>query len=101
MWEGAGIFRTEAGLNKTLGVISHLSSLRLLARTRENLAGCCTAQNMLLSASLVVRGAILRKESRGAHMRKDVVQTWDARNSPYGHTYQSLDRSGIETAVRS
>jgi len=55
---------------------------------------------MLLSASLVVRGALLRKESRGAHMRKDVVQTWDARNSPYGHTYQSLERCGIETVVR-
>ncbi len=101
MWEGAGIFRTESGLQKTLGVINHLSSLRLLARSRENIVECCTANNMLLTASLVVRGALLRKESRGAHMRKDVVQTWDARNSPYGHTYQSLERSGIETVVRA
>jgi len=100
MWEGAGIFRTEKDLEKTLDVITHLSSLRLLARTRENLTECCTVQNMLLSASLVVRSALLRKESRGAHMRKDVVQTWDARNSPYGHTYQSLERCGIETVVR-
>ncbi|MCQ8893567.1 MAG: fumarate reductase subunit A [Methanolinea sp.] len=100
MWEGAGIFRTARDLEKTLGVIAHLSSLPLLARTRENLGECCTVQNMLLTATLVVRGALLRKESRGAHTRRDVVQAWDAQTSPYGHTYQSLTRSGIETVVR-
>jgi len=101
MWEGAGIFRTEKGLKKTLDVIAHLSSLRLIAKTEENFIECCTAQNMLLSASLVVKGALLRKESRGAHMRKDVVQTWDARNSPYKHTYQSIERCGIEMVARA
>ncbi|MDI9633429.1 MAG: fumarate reductase subunit A [Methanolinea sp.] len=101
MWEGAGIFRTEKGLQQALGVIEHLSSLRLLAKSPGNLAECWTARNMLLSATLIVRGALLRKESRGAHVRRDIVQTWDARTSPYGHTYQSLARSGIESVVRA
>ncbi len=100
MWEGAGIFRTAKDLEKTLAVITHLSSLPLKAAGKTNLAECCIVQNMLISARLVVTGALLRKESRGAHVRRDVTQTWDARDSPYGHTFQSLQRCGIETGVK-
>ncbi|OPY45006.1 MAG: L-aspartate oxidase [Methanoregulaceae archaeon PtaU1.Bin222] len=101
MWEGAGIFRTARELEKTLEVIKHLSSLPLKATGNSNLAECCTVQNMLRTASLVVRGALLRKESRGAHVRKDVTQTWDAKASPYGHTWQNLKDSGVETGVKA
>jgi len=101
MWEGAGIFRTAKELEKTLGVITHLSSLRVKAFGQSNLAECCILQNMLTTASLVVKGALIRKESRGAHVRKDVTQTWDPQTSPYGHSYQSLTRTGIETVVRA
>ena len=99
MWEGAGIFRTGSELEKTLEMINHLSTLNLKAANRCNLIECCTVQNMLTTASLVVRGAILRKESRGAHVRKDVTQAWDASNSPYRHTFLSLCDEGIETGV--
>ncbi len=101
MWEGAGIFRTAKELEKTLGVITHLGSLPLKAAGKTNLAECCILQNMLTTASLVVKGALIRKESRGAHVRKDVTQTWDPQASPYGHSYQSLTRSGIETVVKT
>jgi fumarate reductase (CoM/CoB) subunit A len=99
MWEGAGIFRNARDLEKTLGIIDHLSTLKMKAPAGENLAGCCIAGNMLTTARLVVKGALLRKESRGAHVRRDISQAWDGRTSPYGHTYQSLTREGIE--VRS
>ncbi|MBP1929101.1 fumarate reductase (CoM/CoB) subunit A [Methanolinea mesophila] len=99
MWEGAGIFRTEQGLAKTAGIINHLGTLRLRAATPENLVQCCTVQNMLLTASLVCRAALLRKESRGAHVRRDVTQAWDVQHSPYKHTYLAKDREGIETGV--
>jgi fumarate reductase (CoM/CoB) subunit A len=99
MWEGAGIFRNARDLEKTLGIIDHLSTLKMKASMRENLAACCIAGNMLTTARLVVRGALLRKESRGAHVRRDINQTWDGRTSPYSHTYQSVVREGIE--VRS
>jgi len=99
MWEGAGIFRTGSDLEKTLEIINHLSTLKLKAANRYNLLDCCTVQNMLTTASLVVRGAILRKESRGAHVRKDVTQAWDVSTSPYRHTYLSLCDAGIETGV--
>jgi fumarate reductase (CoM/CoB) subunit A len=99
MWEGAGIFRNARDLERTLAIIDHLSTLKMKAPARENLAACCIAENMLATARLVVRGALLRKESRGAHVRRDISQAWDGRTSPYGHTYQSLQREGIE--VRS
>jgi len=101
MWESAGIFRTAKELEKTLEVIKHLSSLSLKASGESNLAECCTVQNMLTAASLVVKGAMLRKESRGAHVRKDVTQTWDAQSSPYGHTWHNLKGSGIEKGVKA
>ena len=86
-------------LEKTLGIIGHLSTIRLKAASPENLAECCIVRNMLLTASLIVRGALLRKESRGAHVRKDVKQAWDPSSSPYRHTYLSESREGIETGV--
>jgi len=100
MWEGAGIFRNGPDLEKTLGIISHLQTLSLKAVTPANLADCCIADTMLTTATLVVKGALLRKESRGAHLRRDIIQTWDGQNSPYGHTYQSLSREGIEMEVK-
>jgi fumarate reductase (CoM/CoB) subunit A len=99
MWEGAGIFRTGPDLEKTLGIIRHLQTLRPRAASPANLAECCILQNMLVTASLVVRAALLRKESRGAHMRRDITQNWDAEHSPYGHTFLSLSREGIETGA--
>ena len=96
MWEGAGIFRKGPDLEKTLGIIRHLQTLRPKAASAANLAECCTLQNMLITSSLVVRAALLRKESRGAHLRKDITQNWDAEHSPYGHSFLSLSREWIE-----
>ncbi|MCE5297513.1 MAG: fumarate reductase subunit A [Methanoregulaceae archaeon] len=99
MWEGAGIFRTGPELEKTLGIIRHLQTFRPRAVSPANLAECCILQNMLVTASLVVKGALLRKESRGAHVRRDITQNWDAEHSPYRHTFLSLSREGIETGA--
>jgi fumarate reductase (CoM/CoB) subunit A len=96
MWKGAGIFRTAADLNATLAVIARLSLVALRAESARNLIECCTVENMCLTASLVCRSALLRPESRGAHVRTDISQTWDARRSPYAHTYVSQVREGIE-----
>jgi fumarate reductase (CoM/CoB) subunit A len=99
MWEGAGIFRTGHELEKTLGIIRHLQTLRPRAASPANLAECCILQNMLVTATLVVKGSLLRKESRGAHVRRDITQNWDAEHSPYRHTFLSLSREGIETGA--
>jgi len=95
MWNGAGIFRNKTDLEATLAKITSLSSLALRAESPQNLLECCTVQNMCLTASLICRSALLRGESRGAHVRTDVVQTWEAKESPFGHTFVSNAREGI------
>ena len=96
MWKGAGIFRTATDLRNTLKTIAHLSTVKIKAGSPQNLAECCILQNMCLTASLICRSALLREESRGAHVRRDVQQLYDAQYSPFGHTYISLSREGVE-----
>ena len=97
MWEGANIFRTGEGLQKALAAAGVLADKRLKAETPRNLAECCIVENMCLIASLICRSALIREESRGAHVRKDIPQTHDAEHSPFGHTFVSKKGQGIET----
>jgi fumarate reductase (CoM/CoB) subunit A len=96
MWKGAGIFRTAAELQNALKIITHLSSVKIKAGSAQNLAECCILQNMCLTASLICRSALIREESRGAHVRRDVQQLTEAQHSPFGHTYISQSRKGVE-----
>jgi fumarate reductase (CoM/CoB) subunit A len=96
MWKGAGIFRDEAGLKNALAVAGRLMQASLKAVSAKNLADCCIVENMCLTASLICRSALIRPESRGAHMRVDIAQEWDAAHSPYGHTFIAKNREGIE-----
>ncbi|MDD1656277.1 MAG: fumarate reductase subunit A [Methanomicrobiales archaeon] len=96
MWKGAGIFRTGPDLEQTLTEVEKLGRKKLHAHSKLNLAECMTVQHLCTTALLVVKSALLRKESRGAHVRTDITQAHDAANSPYGHTYISQNRSGIE-----
>ncbi|WP_292427884.1 fumarate reductase (CoM/CoB) subunit TfrA [Methanoregula sp.] len=95
MWRGAGIFRDEAGLKNALAVASRLMQAPIKAVSTKNLADCCIVENMCLTAALICRSALIRPESRGAHMRVDIPQDYDAAHSPYGHTYISRNRMGI------
>ncbi|HSQ93850.1 MAG TPA: fumarate reductase (CoM/CoB) subunit TfrA [Methanoregula sp.] len=96
MWDGANIFRNAEDLRRTLAAANVLSGKPLKAETRRNLAECCIIENMCLTASLICRCALLREESRGAHVRTDIRQSHDASNSPFGHTFVSKKRQGIE-----
>jgi fumarate reductase (CoM/CoB) subunit A len=96
MWQGAGIFRNAASLQRTLDVVRRLSVEKIRAQTSRNLVECCIVGNMCLTASLICRSALNRPESRGAHMRTDITQTWDSQHSPFGHTYVSREHEGIE-----
>lgn len=96
MWDGAGIFRDATGLNTALAAAHVLADKPIRAETPRNLAECCTIENMCLTASLICRSALIREESRGAHVRKDIPQTRDAEHSPFGHTFISKTRQGIE-----
>ena len=96
MWNQAGIFRNAAELRTALMQVRRLSDRRLYAASSDNLVECCTIRNMCTTASLIIRCALLRPESRGAHMRLDADVRTDPAKSPFGHTYISLTREGIE-----
>jgi fumarate reductase (CoM/CoB) subunit A len=96
MWNGAGIFRNADELRSTLAQIMHLPASDLKAVSARNIPECCTVQNMCLTATLICKSALLRPESRGAHVRTDICHAWDAATSPFAHTYISHGRQGIE-----
>lgn len=101
MWDGAGIFRTRNDLLRTEETIRELSALRLRATGPADLADCCTVSNMLTTAHLIVTSALIREESRGAHVRTDITQDWDAATSPFGHTRISLEGGSIDQKERA
>ena len=74
MWNYCGILRDEKSLMTALEKLDELKSK--FPRTRK----CQTKaeyefKNMLISARLIVKSAIRRKESRGAHYRTDYLET--------------------------
>ena len=74
MWNNVGIFRNEKLLSEALDKIVKLKS-------KFNREYCCASKeeyelrNMLTISELVVKSAINRKESRGAHYRTDYLET--------------------------
>ena len=77
MWNNVGIIRSNTSLEKAKKEVEKLQ--RDFKRRRKCLnQGEYEYRNMLTVASLIIQGAIERKESRGAHCRSDFTQTNDA-----------------------
>lgn len=77
MWDDVGIVRSEHSLN---------NALKNLARLSQEICRCdrpCRWEferaNMVLVADIIVRAALSRKESRGAHYRTDFPEPNQAR----------------------
>ena len=82
MWNYVGIIKDANGMNKALSEIENLKNN--FKRNRK----CLNIQeyeyrNMLTSAEIVIKCAIARKESRGAHSRNDFKQTDKIANHSY------------------
>jgi L-aspartate oxidase len=76
LWRAAGIFRHADGLSRAERTLAFwrryvLSALFTDPRAQE-------VQNMIMVATLLLRSAAQRTESRGAHRRADYPQTDDA-----------------------
>ncbi len=68
MWKGVGLVRDEAGLQNTLRILNGLyAQFGHPAPRREAIE----LANMIECAWLITRAALDRKESRGAHFRRD------------------------------
>lgn len=96
MWNNVGIYRNELDLKTAERDIAQLRATPLMISSPREIADAVVTENMLLTASLVIDGALLRRESRGAHTRTDVTPSWTVETSPLGHTFFSPGRSGIE-----
>ena len=74
MWDKVGPLRDGAGLQQALDELNQLAeddAPRMHAPTIRRLRAVYEARSMLLTARLVVTGALARTESRGAHYRLD------------------------------
>ena len=96
MWNNVGIYRNELDLRVAERDIRKLQNTPLKIDSPRELPDAVITENMLLVAQLVIEGALLRRESRGAHTRTDVKQTWTNETSPFGHTFFVKGKSGIE-----
>lgn len=96
MWKNVGIYRNELDLRVAEREIKRLTSAKLKITSVTEAAAAFTVKNMLTVAALVVNGALLRRESRGAHTRIDIPVKWTPEKSPFGHTWFVGNKSGIE-----
>ena len=77
MWEYVSIIRNEEGLNTALEKINELenktNNLKISNKKEynEKLLNGLELINMIKISKLIIKSAILRKESRGAHYRED------------------------------
>jgi L-aspartate oxidase len=67
MWKDAGIVRTRIGMQEALTKLQALAPRVANPRTRR----AWEAANLHLAGTLVLRAALAREESRGAHYRMD------------------------------
>jgi succinate dehydrogenase / fumarate reductase, flavoprotein subunit len=73
LWEHAGIVRSREGLRRGLDALAALRERAARARA-DSIAGLEWAVDldfMLPTAETILRGALMREESRGAHHRED------------------------------
>ena len=84
MWEKVSIVRNEqnlkSALERLLEMKDELKDLNVDDRTQfnESLLTALEVINMVEICILIVKSAILRRESRGAHFREDFPETNDA-----------------------
>jgi L-aspartate oxidase len=76
MWHAAGIYRDGPSLEVAEKHLSFWGQYAYREEARSPAA--LELQNMLAVAALMVRSALVRTESRGAHQRVDFPQTDDA-----------------------
>jgi succinate dehydrogenase / fumarate reductase flavoprotein subunit len=82
MWKGAGIARNRKGLEKALAEIAGMKKLRLHVegsmRYNHSLIDAVEIQGMLAVCEAIIRSALFRAESRGAHYREDYPKRDDS-----------------------
>ena len=99
MRAGVGVFREETAMKKALDKIGELKerakNIGIDDKSKTfntDIVEAFEFSNILLIAEVITRGAILRKESRGAHYRTDFPERDDS--NWLKHTLATLDENG-------
>ncbi len=82
LWQEGGIFRNGKGLRWALRTLSQMKREDLpwaQPSTPKEFLERMELENAFLVAEMILRGALMREESRGAHFRSDFPQTDDPR----------------------
>ena len=103
MWEHAGILRDEAslqeGLDRLADVRERVGDLRVGPVTSESFEFAVDLGFMTVAAEAVLRGALEREESRGAHHRTDFPdRDADWRRNVY---FEAADVGGMRLRTES
>jgi succinate dehydrogenase / fumarate reductase flavoprotein subunit len=104
MTEHMSIFRSEAGMRKTIDTLyelknrsDHTGLASTSLRMNQELVQHWELDNLLTLSMAMTQAALNRQESRGAHFREDYPERSDAFNY---HTLVSMDRFGEVTLGR-
>jgi len=86
MTDKCTVIREDAGLKEAMGVVSELreqyKDLKLSDTgmwTNQNLSFARALDDMLIYAQVILKGSLLREESRGSHYRPDFPERDDSR----------------------
>jgi succinate dehydrogenase / fumarate reductase flavoprotein subunit len=77
MWENCGVVRDEMGLQKGLEILEDIKESSKSVDVRpdaigfRDLATALDLKGSIIAAEATLRSALARKESRGAHQRRD------------------------------
>ncbi len=80
LWNQGGILREEKGLQAGLTELGRMKTEdlpRAASETPKEVLEKIEVENGLLVAEMIIRSALVRRESRGAHYRKDFPVTDD------------------------
>jgi fumarate reductase (CoM/CoB) subunit A len=83
MWDKVGIFRTGKELREAISEIERIKTEELPrlyvtgkgTRYNHEWIKALEVENMVLTAEMIARAALMREESRGAHYRRDFPKT--------------------------
>ena len=80
LWEKAGILRDKRGLSQALESLESLKAERfpkMRSATPKEVLEKIEVEKAFVTGEMIIRSALLREESRGAHFREDFPQTDD------------------------
>jgi len=79
MWKHCGVARNAHDMKKAVIQLEKYARIKFNCANTMDLVAALNVQNIIFSSEMILRSALLRKESRGAHYRTDyprLSKTW-------------------------